>query len=372
MYLSELKNLIKHHDRSNKSCFHRIAFFFVKPDPIFILLKNFFMYINAITINCLSNNANDDQIIDNFYPKFLAILNQSNISICSSDINITDFISRWKRDFNHAKQHLEALAEIPNKAERLFSASVLKHNILKTNNCIQDARIQYSTIFKSSKQAPAIIHKLRDHSYLKWENQIREYSLEDLTQSGRIYTSATHCWDINSVWVLAHIHKHHQFMVISPVTVANIICKSNSCHFSAFAKEIAIAMNVGYQITKIEYKHFREIVYLAPTKTLEESQQITIADCRTDDKSCINGIENFLASQHTYRKKECLATTKSMLSDKFANDYLHSAGLLLSTTGLLGTAAIVNAEKLQKKHQKNIKYRINLPQLNLSNNHLRS
>jgi hypothetical protein len=142
-----------------------------------------------------------------------------------------------------------------------------------------------------------------------------------MKESGRVYSFPPdmHCWPLNTIWMLAHIHKQSQFMIISPIITTYIMREKDKSRYSAFAKEIIVAMKAGYAVTNITYYGYREVTYLTPTKSKEEAVKMTVTDCILDAETCQQSIQHFLDAVTQYRSLAGPDLPKPEATDTFEN-----------------------------------------------------
>lgn len=190
--------------------------------------------------------------------------------------------------------------------DQLFRSKVLAHLRFNGGISLIQADIIYKDILISQCREPALLHKIKLNCGKYWDACNFSTSWEDLKKQYRVYNPAKHTWNFNSVWCLAHIHAANQFMIISEVNFENIMRKGDQTSYSAFAKEITLAMMAGYQVKSVTYKNIllSRVIILAPTKTQEEALNLTIADCKADDAACTKGIDEFFKSMIEYYKKK--------------------------------------------------------------------
>jgi hypothetical protein len=222
----------------------------------------------------------------------------------SSSFSTSDVITLTKNSIGLKCENIKEYREPPKKPKThadavdvssSFSTTVLHYSIFTTPTDRIEALRQYTVVMQSADRNPAILYKLRDST------AITHTWCKALTSPGRIYKPLIHNWDLNSVWMLAHIHRQSEFMVMSPVTSSNVMRSCEPHRYSAFAREITTAMLAGYQVTKITYQHQRQITYLSPSKSQQEASAMTIMDCRADAQSCQTGLALYQTSLATFQ-----------------------------------------------------------------------
>lgn len=164
------------------------------------------------------------------------------------------------------------------------------------------AQMVYTVITTSQDSEPAVLHKLRENCKERWNANNPGVSWQDMKRTFRIYLPFVHNWEVNSYWLLAHIHKGSEFIIISPVTPANIFRKEQKHKYSAFAREIATLMNVGYEVVGCQFKYGGTVIRLAPTRTKFELLKVSIVDCKADPDDCRKGMKRYTASFLRYLK----------------------------------------------------------------------
>lgn len=121
--------------------------------------------------------------------------------------------------------------------------------IYLTADELKDAIAVYFKTMRSTSFHPAILYKMREHSFGVEGADFAEKHEEDLTATGRKYTPHKHHWKINAAWVLAQIHKGRDFVFLSDL-VDPYVKRSKNGKYSALTNEIVAAINKGnYQMS---------------------------------------------------------------------------------------------------------------------------
>ncbi|OGT65166.1 MAG: hypothetical protein A3J38_01195 [Gammaproteobacteria bacterium RIFCSPHIGHO2_12_FULL_45_9] len=104
----------------------------------------------------------------------------------------------------------------------------------------------YNKTCSSKSLNPAILYKLRDKTFdKKTKFECGEFFMNEC----REYTPwENHNWDVNRIWILAQIHKGRSFVLLSELQ-PDYIFRKFSYTYSAYAKEISIAIKAGYTIS---------------------------------------------------------------------------------------------------------------------------
>jgi len=90
----------------------------------------------------------------------------------------------------------------------------------------------------------------REPAYLYKLNPINDPLPFHMMGDGHVYSVKNHCWAYNQIWLLANMHAGNEFIVFSAVSDEHLLVPNSNNH-SAFAKEIACVMKVGYAPTKL-------------------------------------------------------------------------------------------------------------------------
>jgi hypothetical protein len=235
--------------------------------------------------------------------------------------------TRLKNTLNTFLEEKNPLSEEPpqtppsQEVDASFRASVLSYSVLQTASARIEALRQYSVVMHSDNNGPAILYKVKDIFDMPPSWGTASFTLD------RIYKPCGHTWNNNSVWMLAHIHKQSEFMVMSAVTTSNLMRSNEPGRYSAFARELATAMLAGYQVTSITYEHHHQITHLSSTKTREEALAVTIMDCLGDAESCQKGIMLYQCSVAMYQTSPKLPSnptpepSKPKNSEPFLENY---------------------------------------------------
>ncbi len=219
---------------------------------------------------------------------------------------LVDDLSLNEKEFKYAYLKNEFLDEIrpssqkpksPVGAEAVtlsYQTTIMQYAIFTTPASQIEALRQYTVVMQSTDTNPAILYKLSDIA------SIPLICSDAIGSPSRIYKPQVHNWAVNSVWVLAHIHRQSEFLVLTPVTAGNVrICGTQ--RYSAFAREISIAMLAGYVVTNVTYQYSRQIAVLSPTKTRQAAATVTIMDCRADTESCHLGMALYHTSLEAFQ-----------------------------------------------------------------------
>lgn len=174
----------------------------------------------------------------------------------------------------------------------LFITQVLRTKILLGDKSIDGAFKIYCLVMNTKNNSPAYLYKLKDAAQISWGSPY----WDQMKTQGSVYAPEVHHWAMNSVWMLAHLHKRNKFHIISQVNQKNLMRSNNKAKYSAFAKELATAMNAGYIVTKVTIRFSRITIVLSPTRSRDGALSLSLKDCAASDESCRKGIELFNAS----------------------------------------------------------------------------
>lgn len=100
---------------------------------------------------------------------------------------------------------------------------------------------------------------------------------------GRLYQPIeVHNWLINLSWMLAHLHKGNRFLICSDVSMEYLHrdTPGYKTQISGFAREIAVALKLGYQFRRAEdHEDHMELIHDNPSKLADLSLlDITMSD----------------------------------------------------------------------------------------------
>lgn len=152
------------------------------------------------------------------------------------------------------------------KAQFVMAVSChFRNSKLDSRDYLESAWRVYNRTLNSNSKRPAILYKLREkgaavmHAELSGDN---EDECPFTTQ--RIYGPTIHTWPVNQVWCLAQIHMGRKFVIFSSTTDENLFHKNHSYQnprgYSAFAREIAVAVHAGYLVRLNTTDHTVELV----------------------------------------------------------------------------------------------------------------
>lgn len=151
-------------------------------------------------------------------------------------------VSKWMKDDVKNNQH----DLYKNKAEFVLAIA----DIFYSQKYFEAAWKLYSKTAVSTSFYPAMLYKLKDLTLLFDNGLIQSFSKgEDLFSTGRKYCPVEHAWDTNQVWVLAQIHKGRAFTMLSELSPQYVMRGNYPGVFSAFAKEVAMAIKAGYEVS---------------------------------------------------------------------------------------------------------------------------
>lgn len=113
----------------------------------------------------------------------------------------------------------------------------------------------YCEIINNDNNEDAILHKLRgDEINFFYTVKLKS----QMTADGRVYSPRLfHNWSTNAVWMLANIHKGRAFVIISPLHDKYLHRVYSTASTSAFAREIAAAMQAGYTVSVLNDRYLK-------------------------------------------------------------------------------------------------------------------
>lgn len=113
----------------------------------------------------------------------------------------------------------------------------------------------YCEIINNNNNEDAILHKLRgDEINFFYDMKFKSQMEAD----GRVYSPRLfHNWSTNAVWMLANIHKGRAFVIISPLHDKYLHRVYSTASTSAFAREIAAAMQAGYTVSVLNDRYLK-------------------------------------------------------------------------------------------------------------------
>lgn len=146
----------------------------------------------------------------------------------------------------------------------------------------------YHQASTSESQHPAMLYKLYDLDVLVSTNVLNKFAAgENLKITARMYCpNETHAWNVNQVWLLAQIHVRRSFVILSDLTPNYIKRTEDPSAYSAFAREAASLIKIGYSIGLAkDGKH----VQLSPPAII--AKRLTLADITPSDTEIEPSIE---------------------------------------------------------------------------------
>lgn len=149
-------------------------------------------------------------------------------------------------------------------------------------------------IYKN-KVATLVSNKVNEFkTYIIEDNSYKECfgkSLLDIETEGSIYRlpMGTHKWKYNASWLLGHLHKGNEFVILSDITENNKTDRRGEFG-PGFYREVAICYSLGY---RRDLREDNQIILKHPSPdTLRTLQLKDILDISTDKQS-LKGIERF-------------------------------------------------------------------------------
>jgi hypothetical protein len=206
------------------------------------------------------NNISSDQVM------FIETSQPAKIEAPYKDYD--DFLTATENLFlkYFAPQILPAETEADFKESSTTPTPPAKDEI-DVSDISEDAWEQYQSTVKDSKDS-SVLYKFK---------MIKE-ALTQLNQKyseGRIYSPERHTWPTNLAWLAGKVHRCESFIVISEPSESNIY-RQKSHTYSAFAKEITVAMKAQYQIILREKETDSHYFHLRPTLSKEDMVKYTI------------------------------------------------------------------------------------------------
>jgi hypothetical protein len=180
-------------------------------------------------------------------------------------------------------------------------------------------------------------------------NQLNPISSTNPVLDGRVYQPDDyHCWIVNLSWMLAHLHKGHEFIISSEVSLDNMKRKTegHEGELSGFAREIALAKKMGY--------HFENengnITMRATPDVKERCKQLTF-DSAFMDKTEVEEIYYQIMNEFDQNKKE--ENKKKLETEQVKDSYFQDNMLKAATTESIDseeqTAPPAKRRKIEEK-----------------------
>lgn len=152
-----------------------------------------------------------------------------------------------------SKANREFVSQIQGPYASAYEFIAANSGIYSSSAELRDVMASYFTTINSTSSHPAVLYKMREHSFgLSPLYEFSESYGENLVDTGRKYTPKKHTWNINAAWVLAQLHKGRDFVFLSDLVDPYVKRQDGSGSYSALTKEVAcVIIKAGYR-TSVE------------------------------------------------------------------------------------------------------------------------
>lgn len=209
------------------------------------------------------------------------------------------------------KEYLRSTQKGPYFSKTNFTLATT--GLFKNKDNFNHAWAIYFTTTHAHDHRSAILYKLKDLLNFNLNGTLtRLGGLAYLDATGHRYRPDKHTWEVNLSWILAQIHAHRTFVILSEIAQYNNIYHEHLSPplFSAFAKEIAAVYKAGYRVSLIE-KVFTsdggDHIEITLKPTQNEFKQFSITDITPSDQEILTAINDICdeLSCHSQKRYQC-------------------------------------------------------------------